>query len=854
MESSVSQQNFVAGELSPNMRGRYELPVYQNGAEKFVNFIPFTQGPADFRQGSVFVINTRRNAVGRFIPFQFNDEQAYQLVFTEGYMRICRNNGYLVSSTKTITGATAANPVVVTSASHGFNNGDEVVITEVVGMTQLNNRSFIVTNKTANTFELYDNDGVAVDGSAFTAYASGGYADKIFEITTPYLEEYLDQIDYTQNADTMYLDHNYYEPRKLIRTAATSWSLSTYSRTSDPFLDKKLINAITLASPGEITTTAAHGYSTGQRIIIEGIVGTTELNGRIFDVVVTAVDKFTLKDLDGVAVDTSAYTAWSSGGYASLQELLPGAVAFYPGRLLHGYSDAYPESVWGSMALDSSGNPRYDNYSTGVDPDDGFKFTLAPTSGEVDKIQWLVTTSKHLAIGTFGGVSKADGGTDGAAIEPGSIAVKPLVNEGAAKMRPLFLGNSIMYFHRNSLTLYSVEFDVVYDSYNANDKNLVSEHITESGIAQMVYQNGRPPVIWCRRNDGILIGLTYQAKENVSGWHRHVIGGTNAKVISIGNMPRPNKYDQLWMIVERTIDGHTRRYIEYLSDRVIFPEKEEFFTGEENKDTDIETWRNAMFEKQKDYIYVDSAITYDGRDPGIDANATLTPGATSGTSVTFTASASVFKSTDVGRQLWREAQNGVGEGRAEIISYTSGTQVTCRILKTFTSTVAIPAGQWYITTDEVSGLWHLEGEEVTIIADGGAHDSETVADGIVSLDHQVSRCHVGLGYRGYFKTMAAEAGGVNGPAQGKPKLVNKLLIKFSNTLGAQYGKSLYEMESIPFRQAGDYTNRPPPVFSGFKDVLYEDELTLDKHLYIQQNKPLPCTVLCVIPVIETDND
>jgi len=86
----------------------------------------------------------------------------------------------LNTTAKTISGATAANPVVITATSHGFSNGDEVEINSVVGMTELNGRRFIVSNKAANTFEL-----LGTDGTGFTAYSSAGTANQTFvRITT----------------------------------------------------------------------------------------------------------------------------------------------------------------------------------------------------------------------------------------------------------------------------------------------------------------------------------------------------------------------------------------------------------------------------------------------------------------------------------------------------------------------------------------------------------------------------------------------------------------------------------------------------------------------------------------------
>jgi hypothetical protein len=76
-----------------------------------------------------------------------------------------------------ITAATAADPVVVTITGHTFENGDEVEIASVVGMTQLNNRRFTVANKAANTIEL-----LGEDGTDFDAYVSGGTVTACFEL------------------------------------------------------------------------------------------------------------------------------------------------------------------------------------------------------------------------------------------------------------------------------------------------------------------------------------------------------------------------------------------------------------------------------------------------------------------------------------------------------------------------------------------------------------------------------------------------------------------------------------------------------------------------------------------------
>ena len=762
MEISVTQLNWAAGELSPKMSSRDDLPSYKTGSERIVNFISENSGPVRYRSGFQYVQNTRRHAVAWLIPFQFNDSDAYELEFTAGFIRFHRNNGIVVLAAKTITGASvAAGIITIASVAHGYSNGDEVIISGVTGMTQLNNRSFVIANKSDDAYDLHDSFDVAVDGTTFSAYVSGGISEKIYEITNPYAIADIPAIKYAQNADTMYLVHRGYAPQKLVRTSNTSWAIGTFSRTADPF---------------------------------------------------------------------------SSGNY-------PGAVAFYQGRLYYAGTLLYPESIWGSLALDADGNPQYDNFTLGTNAADAFKFTLAPISGKVDVIQSLVPGLNFLAICTFEGISKANGGTDGSTISPSTIDITPVVTAGVLQqISPHLLGISMIYIHRSGLILFSLEFDIFYNAYNALDKTLTNDQWTESGITQMAYSVNRPTGFWFARNDGILIWVSYMVKENINASNRMIIGGVSPKVLSIGSMPRANQYDQLWIVSERVIGGKTNRFVEYMTDPSIIPERDDYRSGDDNEVADDLRWRNAMFEKQKEYVCMDAALTYDGSDYGAAANATLTPGALTGNSITFIASNPVFDATMVGRQLWKQAQDGVGTGRAEIISFVSTTEVVCNIISAFDTVVAMPANKWYLTTDSLSGAWHLEGETCKILADGGEHPEQVVTNGIVTLEYQASVVHLGLGYVGFIKSMHLNSGSPQVPSEAREMNVNRCGVKFRNTLGARYGTDLYKMKDFQFSQLSDLMGRPSPLFSEHLNVPVEDDSSLKKHFYIQQVRPLPCNI------------
>lgn len=848
-KQEITLQNFAGGIYSPKMYGRYELPIANNGCKRMRNFIAETQGPSVYRPGLRFVNATRRNNRANLIDFQFNDEQAYMLEFTDGYIRFYKDGGLILESDKTITGISKANPGVVTANGHGYSNGDEVFISGVVGMTEVNGKSFIVTNKAANTFELYDVDGVAVNTTGFTTYVSGGVANKVYEITTPYTEANdLFALKVAQNADTMYIFHGYYEPRKLTRTAHTSWSLDRYTRTNDPFLTKKVITGVTQANPG-VVTSVAHGFVTGDYVIIEEIVGMTQLNSRVYEVVRINADTFSLKTLAGTAVDTTAYTAWSSAGFASRQGLLPANGTFYESRLWSsGISDAPGKFVGSRLPSSSTGAPRYDDYTSGTDDDHAVAYTLA--DDEVNDVLWLIGTDRLLFLGSFGSETKATGETSQQSITPTSINTRAVQKLGVANVNPVNKENIVIYVQKGSLTVRSLEFDALSDSFISVDRNLLSETVTESGIKQMAWRSGRPDILWMVLNDGRLVGLTFKSREDVSGWHDHDTYGGEDLFLSCASLGRVNGYEQTWFVVERVVDNHTRRYVEYLTDLQSFPIMEDYFTDEESEEDDRERFDRALDEAQKQAVYVDSALTYDGSDQSV----TMTPAAVSGASVNFTAGGSLFSASDVGREIRKKSIDGEGYGRAVIIGYTSPTVVVCEITEDFDSTSAMAAGDWYLTTDVLTGLDHLEGRTITIIGDGAEHDQETVVDGEVTLDYQVGLAHAGLRYLGILQPMNLEMCGTTGPGQTKPRNIYKVAARFFQTRGASVGTNLYNLEPIGFTDMPLQVGRALPLFTGVKDVPYTDSWEKEPNLYIVQDTPNPCMVQLLAIYAEGDND
>ena len=264
--------NFTGGELSPRLDGRNDLTKYASGCKTLENFVVYPHGAAARRPGTTFVAEVANSAnKTRLIPFEFSTTQTYMLEFSNLKMRVYKDRGSVLEGDKTISAITKANPAVVTATGHGYSNGDEVVISGVVGMTEVNGKRFLVANKTTNTFELTDKDGTNINSSTFTTYTSGGVSNKVFEITTPYTTAQLFDLKFAQSADVMYITHPEHEVEKLSRTAHTAWTLTDVDFTNGPYMDANITT--TTLNP------ASHTVGTGVAVVASAVTGINSGSG-----------------------------------------------------------------------------------------------------------------------------------------------------------------------------------------------------------------------------------------------------------------------------------------------------------------------------------------------------------------------------------------------------------------------------------------------------------------------------------------------------------------------------------------------------------------------------------------------
>src|SRR3954464_2163943 len=144
--ASTIQNAFNAGELSALMLGRQDVAKYASGLYVCLNAIPLTQGAWTRRPGTAYLHQCKHHdKVARVIPFQYSITQTYVLEFGYQYIRFFTNHGILTQTAQPITSITKATAAVVTyTGADTYANDDRIYISGVVGMTQVNNREFVV--------------------------------------------------------------------------------------------------------------------------------------------------------------------------------------------------------------------------------------------------------------------------------------------------------------------------------------------------------------------------------------------------------------------------------------------------------------------------------------------------------------------------------------------------------------------------------------------------------------------------------------------------------------------------------------------------------------------------------------
>lgn len=224
----VIQPSFNSGEWAPTLYARVDLAKFRSGAQLLRNFFVDYRGGASTRVGTKYSLKGYKDTLPiRMIPFQSSFTLGFALEFGDEYVRFHQNGSPVLETGLNITGATKANPCVLTVANtYTTGSVDWIYVSGVTGMTQLNGRYFIVTARTAGTVTIADLFGNPVDSTGYSTYTAGGTTKRIYTIASPYDASDLALLKFVQNGNALVICHPDYSPRTLTATTATSWAFA----------------------------------------------------------------------------------------------------------------------------------------------------------------------------------------------------------------------------------------------------------------------------------------------------------------------------------------------------------------------------------------------------------------------------------------------------------------------------------------------------------------------------------------------------------------------------------------------------------------------------------------------------
>jgi len=533
--------NFTAGEMSPRLEGRTDLSKYFNGCRKLVNFHIHPHGGITRRSGFRFVTEAiMSDKPGLLVPFEFNGQQTYVLELGEdksgqGIMRVFADHGVVLKS-----------------------------------------------------------------GSASEEYVRD----------IPYKADEFDKLRFAQSADVLIITHSNHPVRKLTRVGHDNWTLEDMTFLGQPetwkdgcypssvgFYEQRLVLAGTPEQPGTLWFSRT-GEMDDFRLKTREVPLTgwrdREITNGEGNELRTGKNGDTLKLLDGDGFEkkdgvkgqhadgTTRYYRYK-GDKNYVASGAAKVITFQDTVTADGI-----EAVWDSE--DELNDAFWDcfevgdrtNAQAGDAPlnDDAIEATLS--GYQANAIEFVIPRS-HLWIGTAGGEWTVSGAGN-EPLSPENIKASHEGSCGAAPTRPESVGFATLYIQRAGKKIREMAYRFESDAYVSRDLSILSEHITESGLKQMTYVQEPDSVVYCVRNDGALLALTYDPVQEVAAWS-HV--ETDGKVEAVASIYSDvSKHDELWMVVRRTVGGVEKRFIEFL---------EGDFNG------NIE-----------DAFYVDSGLTYDG--------------------------------------------------------------------------------------------------------------------------------------------------------------------------------------------------------------------------------------------------
>jgi hypothetical protein len=566
-----SQDSFVRGEISPRLHARASLDLYRSALKICENFITLPHGGIRKRGGTYFAGETKDSGQERPIPFIFSEEQAYMLFFGDEYFRVYAYGGPVLDGID-IVEVTSPWAIEDVPDLQFQQSGDALYVTH----SSYTTRKILRTSNTdwSIDFVAYDDGPFASQNTDRTnkMYASATTgtvtltsdddvftSDMIGQLVKIQVETYETWRPWeagaylTANVSIVGLlrrhNGNVYSAVEPIGVVAGKIKMG-----ADPPVH---LEGSEWDGPGEapedyegVTAPFEDNYGVKWQYVHSGYgVARITAVGGATSATATVVETF-----PGEVVGSGSKSyRWSIGAFDGAAGH-PRTAAVFEERLMFGKKF----SVYGSKTFD------FTSQRAGADDDDAVAYQQASTND----ITWLEESDGFLIIGTVGGVRTLSGGGNNEALTPSKFKNRGSPTKRCCSIPPVKAGSTFVYVGYDRKSVVEMNFSLEKNGYSTSPISIISEHIPKAGISSICYQSETDQIFWMGLDSGEIGGLTFEADQNVRGWHRQKVGGSfgggDAVIEWVATSPGQAGPDDVWLVVKRTINGHTKRYIEVM--------------------------------------------------------------------------------------------------------------------------------------------------------------------------------------------------------------------------------------------------------------------------------------------------
>jgi hypothetical protein len=832
MSAKTLLRSFAGGEITPELYGRLDLTKYQTGLSKSLNFRVLPHGPAARRPGFRFVNEAKAsNTKVRLIPFAYSAEQTVLLEFGHLYIRFHVDGSTLLESTVAIT--SVVGNVVTTTAAHGYSTGDWVYLSSLSGTPA---RYFKITVTGANTFTTQDYWGANAN-PGLANYTSA----RVYTVTTTYTETDLFDLHYAQDSDIMTICHPSYPAKELRRYGAQDWQLTNVSFApvqpvpAAPTVTATIAQNLNLSPQVyAVTSVAADGVSESLISTTTTVSNNLTLAGNYNTIIFNPVDggaRYNIyKKRGGIFGYIGQIRPQAATSKTITNIVAPGT----PGRL----------AITSTVRVTTSTAHGFSTSDI---------ITVTGSSYPLFNGTWLInvinSTQFEYSLG-------------------GSVVLIGLTSTGGTASTSTL---SILDDNITPDTVRTPPEDIVYLNTVATDYPRAVTHYEQR--RWFGGTDSKQQGIWATRN-GTLSNLTssvptreddaieFRIAAQQQNAIRHLIPLSDMVALTVGGEFRifadnaPNITPTSLSIKPQGYTGASNVQPALTSGSILYVQSQgsrirEFSynaAGNNYVSIDISIMAPHLF---NGYTVLDLAFA---RAPTPTLWAVRSDGVLLG--MTYVPEQQVYGWHQHTTDGFFESVAVIGEGDEDVLyavirrtvngrSVRYIERLTTEILVGQENAFFVDSGLTYdgLPATTITGLYHLEGKSVQILADGAVHPERTVTNGAITLETSATTVQIGLGYNSDLQTLPLAFDGAPAGGQGFTKNINKVAMRVTNSSLVKAGPSFAKLTEYPARDVTDPYGSAPSLKTGELRFAVGPSWNSDGMICVRQDQPLPLTIM-----------